>query len=90
MVQSVFAAVLFMFCAQKDNVFFSHTCVVFLQHKIDCVIHFAAMKAVGESMQVPLLYYKNNIVGTINLLEVSSAVFASLCMGGYPQHLVVL
>jgi UDP-glucose 4-epimerase len=28
------------------------------------------MKAVGESMQVPLLYYKNNIVGTINLLEV--------------------
>jgi UDP-glucose 4-epimerase len=41
------------------------------QHKIDCVIHFAAMKAVGESMQVPLLYYKNNIVGTINLLEVS-------------------
>jgi hypothetical protein len=29
------------------------------------------MKAVGESMQVPLLYYKNNLVGTINLLEVS-------------------
>jgi UDP-glucose 4-epimerase len=28
------------------------------------------MKAVGESMQVPLMYYKNNIVGTINLLEV--------------------
>lgn len=28
------------------------------------------MKAVGESMEVPLLYYKNNVVGTINLLEV--------------------
>ncbi len=42
------------------------------QKKIDCVIHFAAMKAVGESMEVPLLYYKNNVVGTINLLEVIS------------------
>ena len=30
------------------------------------------MKAVGESMEVPLLYYKNNVVGTINLLEVNS------------------
>ncbi len=29
------------------------------------------MKAVGESMEVPLIYYKNNVVGTINLLEVS-------------------
>jgi UDP-glucose 4-epimerase len=29
------------------------------------------MKAVGESMEVPLLYYKNNVVGTINLLEVN-------------------
>lgn len=41
-----------------------------LQHKIDCVIHFAAIKAVGESMQVPLHYYRNNIIGAINLLEV--------------------
>lgn len=40
------------------------------QHKIDCVIHFAAIKAVGESMQVPLHYYRNNIIGAINLLEV--------------------
>ena len=30
------------------------------------------MKAVGESMEVPLVYYKNNIGGTINLLEVNS------------------
>lgn len=42
-----------------------------LQHKIDSVIHFAAMKAVGESMQNPLMYYKNNMIGMINLLEVS-------------------
>jgi len=45
---------------------------IFSEKKIDCVIHFAAMKAVGESMEVPLLYYKNNVVGTINLLEVIS------------------
>ena len=36
---------------------------------IDSVIHFAALKAVGESVQKPLMYYKNNISGTINLLE---------------------
>lgn len=58
---------------------------IFRKHTIDCVIHFAAMKAVGESMQVPLLYYKNNLVGTINLLEVMKAhgcyqlVFSSSC-----------
>lgn len=44
---------------------------IFEQHKIASVIHFAAMKAVGESMQFPLLYYKNNLIGMINLLEVS-------------------
>lgn len=44
---------------------------IFDQHPIDFVIHFAAVKAVGESMQFPLLYYKNNLVGMINLLEVS-------------------
>lgn len=43
---------------------------IFKNHKITSVIHFAAMKAVGESMQFPLLYYKNNLIGMINLLEV--------------------
>lgn len=43
---------------------------IFNKHKIVSVIHFAAMKAVGESMQFPLLYYKNNLIGMINLLEV--------------------
>lgn len=46
---------------------------IFNKHKIVSVIHFAAMKAVGESMQFPLLYYKNNLIGMINLLEVSCA-----------------
>jgi nucleoside-diphosphate-sugar epimerase len=44
---------------------------IFEKHQIKSVIHFAAMKAVGESMQFPLLYYKNNLIGMINLLEVS-------------------
>lgn len=47
---------------------------IFNNHKIASVIHFAAMKAVGESMQFPLLYYKNNLIGMINLLEVSSTL----------------
>lgn len=44
---------------------------IFKSHKFSSVIHFAAMKAVGESMQFPLLYYKNNLIGMINLLEVT-------------------
>jgi len=43
---------------------------IFQENKIDSVIHFAGLKAVGESVEKPLLYYKNNITGTVNLLEV--------------------
>lgn len=43
---------------------------VFSEHDIDAVIHFAGLKAVGESVKVPLKYYNNNITGTIRLLEV--------------------
>ncbi|EZA51094.1 hypothetical protein DMN91_002640 [Ooceraea biroi] len=43
---------------------------VFRKHTFHCVIHFAALKAVGESCQKPLEYYKVNVSGTINLLEV--------------------
>ncbi|KAA8732051.1 UDP-glucose 4-epimerase GalE [Acinetobacter qingfengensis] len=42
---------------------------VFTQHHIDAVIHFAGLKAVGESMQVPLTYFDNNISGSITLLQ---------------------
>ncbi len=45
-----------------DRVFESHP-------QIDSVIHFAGLKAVGESCQKPLLYYHNNITGTLNLLR---------------------
>jgi len=43
---------------------------VFLDHKIDAVIHFAGLKAVGESVTIPLKYFHNNITGTLNLLEI--------------------
>ncbi len=42
---------------------------VFQKESIDAVIHFAGLKAVGESVAKPLEYYHNNLVGTINLLE---------------------
>ena len=56
---------------------------LFSQHDIDAVIHFAGLKAVGESVDKPLLYYDNNIVGSIALFEamaeagVKSIVFSS-------------
>lgn len=42
---------------------------LFSNEKIDCVIHFAGLKAVGESVAKPLEYYKNNIQGTLTLVE---------------------
>lgn len=56
---------------------------LFASHSIDGVIHFAGLKAVGESVEHPLRYYDNNVVGTLRLLEamaaaeVSSLVFSS-------------
>lgn len=56
---------------------------VFEKYSIDSVIHFAGLKAVGESVEKPLEYYDNNVVGTLRLLEVmqkyacKSIVFSS-------------
>jgi UDP-glucose 4-epimerase len=56
---------------------------VFKAYKIDAVIHFAGLKAVGESVEKPLEYYENNVCGTINLCQVmrefncKSIVFSS-------------
>ena len=47
---------------------------VFGENAIDCVIHFAGLKAVGESVEHPLMYYRNNIDTTLTLLE---------CMRGF-------
>ena len=56
---------------------------VFKENKFDAVIHFAGYKAVGESVSIPLTYYKNNIAGSINLYQlmekygVNNLVFSS-------------
>ena len=56
---------------------------IFEKENIDSVIHFAALKAVGESCQIPLRYFDNNLTGTLNLLKVmekhgvKSIVFSS-------------
>ena len=70
---------------------------VFAKYKgIKAIIHFAASKAVGESVEKPLLYYRNNLVSLINLLElmpkhgVEGIVFSSSCtVYGQPDHLPV-
>lgn len=46
---------------------------VFKQHSVDSVIHFAGLKAVGESVAKSLMYYQNNIQGTLTLCDVMSA-----------------
>ena len=43
---------------------------IFRENSINGVIHFAGFKAVGESVKIPLMYYRNNIDSTLNLLEV--------------------
>lgn len=45
---------------------------VFRENKVEAVIHFAGLKAVGESVKIPLTYYHNNITGTLLLLECMS------------------
>jgi UDP-glucose 4-epimerase len=69
---------------------------VFEENDISGVIHFAAWKAVGESVQNPLKYYHNNITGLVNLLEctqefkVNNVVFSSSCtVYGQPDILPV-
>ena len=67
---------------------------VFAAHKIDWVIHFAGLKAVGESVQKPVLYYDNNLISTLVLLEtmakynVKNFVFSSSAtVYGEPERL---
>lgn len=46
---------------------------VFRRFPISAVVHFAGLKAVGESVSIPLHYYQNNVAGTLNLLQVMDA-----------------
>ena len=56
---------------------------IFAENKIESVIHFAGLKAVGESVREPLRYYQNNVMGSIVLVEemlkagVNTIVFSS-------------
>lgn len=66
---------------------------VFSQYKIDAVIHFAAFSLVGESVSNPSKYYRNNVSGTLNLLDtmvkynVKKIVFSSTCaIYGEPEY----
>jgi UDP-glucose 4-epimerase len=67
---------------------------IFAGERIDAVVHFAGLKAVGESVEKPLLYYENNVGGTVTLLEamaqhgVKTIVFSSSAtVYGEPERL---
>jgi UDP-glucose 4-epimerase len=69
---------------------------LFEHHEIDAVMHFAGLKAVGESVEQPLRYYRNNVCGTETLLEamaeagVRDVVFSSSCtVYGAPEKLPI-
>jgi UDP-glucose 4-epimerase len=69
---------------------------VFRKHSIQCIIHFAGLKAVGESNEIPLKYYQNNLNSTLNLLEyaklhsVPHFIFSSSAtVYGDPQYLPI-
>ena len=69
---------------------------VFDRYRFGAVIHFAASKAVGESVEKPLLYYRNNILSLLNVLDlmrekgVRNLVFSSSCtVYGQPEALPV-
>jgi len=54
---------------QTDMLDFDGMAKIFSENKVDAVIHFAGLKAVGESVSKPLEYYHNNIAGTLELLR---------------------
>ncbi|MBQ8002363.1 MAG: UDP-glucose 4-epimerase GalE [Clostridia bacterium] len=65
----------------KDFQFYEADCCdkealrkIFTENKIDAVIHFAGLKAVGESVRIPISYYRNNIDSSLALLEVMEEV----------------
>lgn len=69
---------------------------IFKKYRIDCVAHFAALKAVGESCRLPLQYYQTNVCGTLQLLDVMAAAnvynfvySSSATVYGEPQSLPI-
>lgn len=83
-------------CIEGDIRDTSLVAKVLKDHQIDAVIHFAGLKAVGESVQMPIEYFANNVQGTISLLEamkstgVKTLVFSSSAtVYGDPQYLPI-
>ena len=77
----------------RDSILVSQT---LKQYSIDAVIHFAGLKAVGESVAEPLKYYENNVGGTLSLLSamqelgIKNLVFSSSAtVYGDPQYLPI-
>jgi UDP-glucose 4-epimerase len=60
-------------CEQADIRNYRRICKIFDVYKPVGVIHFAGLKAIGESIKVPLDYYENNVSGTLNILRAMSA-----------------
>lgn len=69
---------------------------VFAEHKFDAVMHFAAFAYVGESVENPSKYYRNNVAATLNLLDVmreakvNRFIFSSTCATyGEPKEIPI-
>ena len=64
---------------------------VFGSFKPEGVVHFAGLKAVGECVSTPLIYYDNNVTGSVNLLAELRPVFRTVCLltlrGHFPSHI---
>ncbi len=79
----------FLECDVQDQVALAN---IFKRHKITAVVHFAALKAVGESVQKPLNYYANNLNGLLSLLKVMQSfncdqfVFSSSATVYHPDN----
>lgn len=65
---------------QGDVLDKTHLDAVFKAHQFFAVVHFAGLKAVGESTKNPLKYYQNNVVGTLNLLELMAKYGVKNCV----------
>lgn len=85
------------FVLYKTDVCNIHSLIeIFNAHEIESVIHFAAYKSVGDSVQNPLDYYQNNLIGLMNILEccnkfqIQKLIFSSSCtVYGQPDSIEV-
>ena len=69
---------------------------IFINHKFDSIVHFAAFAYVGESVERPEMYYENNVVGSFNLIKaaaengIKNFVFSSTCsVYGNPENIPI-